>query len=471
MKKVDKMEYSWKELIAVDRYIVHAKGILSELDRKVLTLLYQPLIGAQAYSLYMTLWSELEQARLWSEETTHHSLMAIMQCSLPMIYAERLKLEGIGLLNTYMKRTNEDDERVFIYELLLPLTPEQFFNDGVLNVFLYDRVGKTKFQKLKKFFSDRAIDRTSFTPITRSFHDVFSSIQPEKMIHKLSDEAKQEVMLQDGQQYIGKERAIYKMQDDIFDFDAFYAGLSHHLVPRRAITEKVKDAIKKLSFLYGIGPLDMQKIVMGVIDPAEQIDIEALRKAAQEWYQFERGEALPRLYDRVQPLAERTMAHAEPKNEEEYLMKQLETVSPRQLLMDFSGGVEPALADLQLIEDIMFKQKLPPGVMNVLIYYVMLRTDMKLPKKYVEKIASSWARKKVRTVKQAMELAKKEAREYETFMKEKEQKGSKKPIRTELLPDWLQTDYSQFERKQVKSEEELEQKRRELEERLKKPKS
>ncbi|KHF28793.1 Replication initiation and membrane attachment protein [Anoxybacillus sp. BCO1] len=44
------MEYSWKELIAVDRYIVHAKGILSELDRKVLTLLYQPLIGAQAYS-------------------------------------------------------------------------------------------------------------------------------------------------------------------------------------------------------------------------------------------------------------------------------------------------------------------------------------------------------------------------------------------------------------------------------------
>ncbi|MCL6616214.1 MAG: DnaD domain protein, partial [Anoxybacillus ayderensis] len=130
-----------------------------------------------------------------------------------------------------------------------------------------------------------------------------------------------------------------------------------------------------------------------------------------------------------------------------------------------------ALADLQLIEDIMFKQKLPPGVMNVLIYYVMLRTDMKLPKKYVEKIASSWARKKVRTVKQAMELAKKEAREYETFMKEKEQKGSKKPIRTELLPDWLQTDYSQFERKQVKSEEELEQKRRELEERLKKPKS
>lgn len=72
------------------------------------------------------------------------------------------------------------------------------------------------------------------------------------MIHKLGDEAKQEVTLQDGHQYIGKEQAMYTMQDDIFDFDAFYAGLSHHLVPRRAITAKVKDAIKKLAFLYGI---------------------------------------------------------------------------------------------------------------------------------------------------------------------------------------------------------------------------
>ncbi|MGX1899885.1 replication initiation and membrane attachment family protein [Thermolongibacillus altinsuensis] len=462
------MEYYWKELVAVDRYIVRSNGVLSDLDRKVVTLLYQPLIGSQAYSLYMTLWSELEQQRLWSEEATHHSLMAIMQCSLPKIYVERLKLEGIGLLKTYVNKKEEN--KLFIYELQMPLTPEQFFSDGVLNVFLYNRVGKTKFHKLKKFFSDFAIDRSHFVPVTRSFNEVFSSVHPEQMVSAMNDEAREDLLLPSEREYINNQRGEYVIEDDVFDFELFYAGLSNHLVPRRAITEKVKEAIKKLAFLYGIGPIDMQKIIMSVIDPSEQIDIDALRKAAREWYQFERGEALPNLCDRVQPLAERTMANVQPKNEEEYLIKQLETISPRQLLMEFSGGAEPALADLQMIEEIMFKQKLLPGVVNVLIYYVMLRTDMKLPKKYVEKIASSWARKKIRTVKEAMELAKKEAREYEKFMSEKEkgQKAKRKPIRTELLPDWLKTDYSQFENRQTESEEALEQKRRELEERLKK---
>jgi replication initiation and membrane attachment protein len=159
----------------------------------------------------------------------------------------------------------------------------------------------------------------------------------------------------------------------------------------------------------------------------------------------------------------------EPTTKEEQLIKQLETISPRQLLIDISGGAEPSMSDLQLIEDIMFQQKLLPGVVNVLIYYVMLRTDMKLSKAYVEKIASHWARKKVRTVKEAMELAKREAKKYQSWANEKEKKVNKKVIRKEMLPDWLNMDYSQNESETNQEQDvDLEEKRRELEERLKK---
>jgi replication initiation and membrane attachment protein len=460
------MEHHWKELIPVDRYIVRSNGILHDFDRKVLTLLYQPLIGYRAFSLYMTLWGELEQ-QLWGEETTHHSLMAGMQCSLKEIYDERLKLEGIGLLKTYVN--NEQDPKQFIYELQPPLTPEQFFTDGVLNVFLYNRVGKTRFQKLKQFFSTPSIDRTKFFPITRSFNDVFYSVHPEQMVAVMGDDKKADLHVSDGYEYIGRSEERYVLDDEVFDFELFFAGLSSHIVPKRAINAKVREAIKKLAFLYGIGPLDMQKLVMNVIDPYEHIDIEALRKAARDWYQFERGESLPSLSTRVQPLPYRTMADMEPTTKEEQLIKQLETISPRQLLIDISGGAEPSMSDLQLIEDIMFQQKLLPGVVNVLIYYVMLRTDMKLSKAYVEKIASHWARKKIRTVKEAMELAKREAKKYQSWANEKEKKVNKKVIRKEMLPDWLNMDYSQNE-SETKQEQDvdLEEKRRELEERLKK---
>lgn len=51
--------------------------------------------------------------------------MGAMQTSLKTIYAEKEKLEGIGLLKTYVKETEQ--ERLFIYELIPPLRPDEFF--------------------------------------------------------------------------------------------------------------------------------------------------------------------------------------------------------------------------------------------------------------------------------------------------------------------------------------------------------
>lgn len=67
---------------------------------------------------------------------------------------------------------------------------------------------------------------------------------------------------------------------------------------------------------------------------------------------------------------------------------------------------------MKILEDVMFHQKLPPGVMNVLIDYVMRKTDKKLTKAYVETIASHWARKSIQTTANAMALAKKEHQQY-----------------------------------------------------------
>jgi DnaD/phage-associated family protein len=86
---------------------------------------------------------------------------------------------------------------------------------------------------------------------------------------------------------------------------------------------------------------------------------------------------------------------------------------------------------------------------------------------YVETILRDWASKGYRTVEQvrAAQLAFKEQRS------KKRDNGfsHRKTVRTEMLPEWFNPDYSQHEdEKQPTNEEELERKRRELEERLKK---
>ncbi|MGM7720889.1 replication initiation and membrane attachment family protein [Metabacillus sp. Hm71] len=436
------MDQHWKELLAIDRYTVKSSSVLQDLDRKILTLLYQPLLGSKCFSLYMTLWGELEQNRLWGEEMTHHSLMMIMQSNLREIYRERLKLEGLGLLKTYVSETSEFKR--YVYELQAPLRPNDFFQDGVLNIYLYNRVGKNKFSQLKRFFSDQQIDQ-GMKDITRSFNEIFDSSQSVDMIARVNEETLADLSLAENREYMQTAKhAEMDISDDVFDFELFFSGLSEAIIPKKAITPAVKDVIKKLSYLYGINAIDMKNVVMNSIDQDDIIDIELLRKSARDWYQFQYGDTLPGLLDKTQPPHLRTTIEKKPRTQEEEMIYQLETISPRQFLTDVSGGRPPAVGDMQIIEEVMLQQRLEPGVVNVLIYYVMLKTDMKLTKAYVQKIASHWTRKQISTVRAAMDLAKHEHRQYQQWAEEKATKKStsskKAPIRKEMLPSWLKED-------------------------------
>lgn len=468
------MAQHWQEMLPIDRYVVTTNGLLHDYDRKVLTFLYQPLIGSTCFSLYMTLWAELEENRLWSISNSHHSLMNFMDKGLSDIYKSRIKLEGIGLLKVYEKR--DEESRSFIYELIPPLTPEQFFLDGMLNIYLYRKIGKNQFSRLKRFFSEEKIEsKEEYKEVTKAFHDVYMSSSLDSKSYDL--ETEQVMRAEQGHEFLGRhDDESIQISKEFFNFELLTAGLNESLVPKKALTKKVENAISNLAFLYGIDPIQMKNIVISAITEENDINIEELRKSARDWYQFQHNDQLPSLVDRTQPLVHQTQKN-KPKSKEEELLLYLENTSPRQLLKDISGGAEPSKSDLQIIEDVMFQQKLLPGVVNVLIQYVMLKSDMKLTKGYVEKIASHWARKKISTSKEAMILAKNEHKQYMEWAEGKKNtkttkaSGKKKPLRTEMLPDWFDDNEKQNQTSKKKNEEELELKKRELEETLKKLRS
>ncbi|MGE8206350.1 replication initiation and membrane attachment family protein [Heyndrickxia sp. NPDC080065] len=455
------MNQMWNEVQPVDRYQVVSNGLLHEYDRKVISFLYQPLIGTNCFSLYSILWNELEENRLWSDEWTHYHLMNFLALNLKEIYEARLKLEGIGLLKTYVKKAG--DERSFIYELQPPLSPEQFFTDGMLNVFLYRQLGHSHFQRLKKFFSDRAIEKDAHQEITRTFQDVFTT-NGNQFIQDV--DAQNASTIDNHHQYISrKNTSTIKVNAEDFNFELLFAGLHELLIPKKAITKQVKEAISNLAFLYNVNAVEMKNLLLSSLNSEQEIDINELRKATRDWYQLEHADEVPKLVDRVQPSIHRDVSE-ETKTQEDKLIYYLEITSPRQLLIDISDGAEPSKGDLQAIEEIMFQQQLPAGVVNVLIQYVMLKTDMKLTKNYLEKIASHWSRKKVKTVKEAMELAKNEHRQYQQWAdNKKDKKTIKKPtIRTEKLPKWFtEKDEIPKENIDIQDEESIEEKRRRLE--------
>lgn len=449
----------WKEMLPMDDYIVSVEGPWNLGDLKVLTFLYQPLLGPLCISLYLVLRSQVAEDRLVSRRNTHYFLMNVMDTGLAEIYSARLRLEAIGLLETYVKKAG--DRRSFVYELKPPLSPARFFSDELLNMYLFQQVGKKQYMNLKSYFMDQRLPEPGYEKITKSFPEVFASVIP--------DDGERDEM-ENGEGLKAMERPMAKslrVEPQDFDFQLL-VGLVERVVPRFAITPEVKEVIFKLAFLYGFDPIEMKDILMESLTDGKEIDVEKMRKKARDRYLLFNYQKLPKIVDRIQSPALSSNI-AEPKTPEERLIRYLETVSPRQLLEDLSRGGTASEADLRLVEDIMIRQKLPPGVVNVLIHYCMLRTDMKFSRSFAERIASHWARKEVRTVRQAMDLAKSEHQKYLNWQKEKE-KDKKNPktrraLRKERLPEWFDS-WEIIEEKEEDIED-IEEERRKLEERLK----
>nr|WP_319003579.1 replication initiation and membrane attachment family protein [Rossellomorea aquimaris] len=457
------MKKHWNEIQPIDHYTVGTNGMLQEYDRKIITFLYQPLIGSVCYSLYMSLWGEVEENRLWSTDSTHYHLMNVLSVNLQDVYEARMKLEGIGLLKVYEKK--DDEDRQFLYELQPPLSPQEFFHDGMLNVYLYRKIGRTHYLRLKKFFTDVSVDMNQYTNITRSFQDVFTSEQ----INFLHHDANVDSETGTGEQYMkyGKNDGLALDEVD-FDFQLLLAGLSESMVPRKAFTQNVKETVLKLSYLYGIDPLQMKNIVLSSLDADDAIDIELLRKTARDWYGMQTGDQLPDLTTRME--VKKPAVRDKPLSQEEELIDYLETTSPKDVLSDISNGGSPSKADLQAVEEVLMSQKLPIGVMNVLIQYVLLKTDMKLTKGYMEKIASHWSRKKVTSASEAMILAKNEHKQYLEWAEGKKETKSnrrRKPIRTEKLPDWFKEEETTEESDSSSDGYDFEAEKKKLEEELK----
>ena len=131
-------------ILPADTYTVINKTVINDSDLRIISMLYQPIIGYAAVSLYFTLVDDLDKLEIMSEELTHHHLMSTMQLKLEDIVIAREKLEAVGLLKTYVKKGSVNS---FVYLLFSPIPAYDFFNHPILNIVLYNNLGKKEYEK------------------------------------------------------------------------------------------------------------------------------------------------------------------------------------------------------------------------------------------------------------------------------------------------------------------------------------
>ena len=166
-------------ILPADTYTVINKTVIKSLDRKLITMLYQPIIGYSATSLYFTLIDDLDKKELISEDLQHHHLMSTMQLKLEDIVIARKKLEAVGLLKTYVKN---DTVNHYVYQLYSPISASEFLNHPVLNIVLYNNLGKKEYDRIVDYFKVPKFNIKDYSDITSSFSDVFTSVSGNVLI-------------------------------------------------------------------------------------------------------------------------------------------------------------------------------------------------------------------------------------------------------------------------------------------------
>ena len=181
----------------------------------------------------------------------------------------------------------------------------------------------------------------------------------------------------------------------------------------------------------------MQGLVRNALNERGLIDKNELSKSARNYFQFENNGRLPTLIYNKQPEYLKTPVGSDSKLAK--LIYMFENTTPYEFLRKSYGNVEPTNRDKKLIENLMQEQKINPGVINVLIDYVLKVNNKKLNKDYVEAIAGQWKRLKVETVVDAMEVCRKEHKKFKkTVFKTDYNKTSQKVVSDDTnLPVWF----------------------------------
>ena len=124
-------------------------SLIADYDVETIANLYQPIVGHQAISLYITLWSEAKNQKI-TPLISHEQLFSRMQIVPGEFVEARKALEAVGLIQTYLEKAS--DMNVYHYAIFSPKTPKVFFDNSLLFGMLVKNIGEADANRYKSIY-------------------------------------------------------------------------------------------------------------------------------------------------------------------------------------------------------------------------------------------------------------------------------------------------------------------------------
>lgn len=344
---------------------------LTDLDRKVLTHCYLPIIGEKALSIYLTLFTMVELGSRESGVLNHNQLIKLTGIPKTKFTAERRKLEAVGLLSTYYKDTH------FIYVLKKVLTPYEFFNNHDLVWILGQVIGRDDLDELAFNFLLRRLDPNQFENVTASFDEVFDG--------SLDNDADYSLIGVDT-----RNNGIL-INNKKFNIDHFIILVDAMNILDKVILqdENFLDLVKRYAFLYALSVEQLKDAVLLAVNVDKTINFEDFENQVK------------RIYDnRNQNVS--FVPKKEVVRSSDKLINLLNTISPNDLVKN-KYQTELTSSEISMFDKLLKETNVSIGILNVCILYVLSEKNGEIPSfNYFKKIINTWIRAGITTTEEAL---------------------------------------------------------------------
>ena len=336
-------------------------------DMNVLSLLYMPIIGNRAYTLYMTMYSALNRSSN-TRVVSQSDITDLFGITINTLNLERKRLEAIGLLNTYYK----DDEYVFL--LKAPLSARSFFKDGVLSIYLKNRVGDVLFEKLVSIFRLESFNKEGYKNVTEIFDNVFKD--------KIDDE---EYNI-DGYFPDKNINSSIKTGNYNFDYDYFVESLNLTLAQKRNLSAELQVNIEKTAYAYSLNEEDMRVVYHRSFDQNGNFSIVKFQREAKTLFKLKAQEK-------------------DTKDKELTGIDKLKATNPLEILDTISPN--STTDQIEVIEKVSAESPFNLEITNLIVLHVLNKNNKICPNYlYFKKTFETFKNRGIKTFDEAVEFVK-----------------------------------------------------------------
>lgn len=360
-----------------DKYQIKLASIITNVDKDVLVELYQPLVGATAIMLYLTLQKQNRNGSI-DEQFSVDQLISITQYSPSIILSARHMLEAVGLLRTYENAIGED--RYYIFVLYAPKSPKDFFDDVLFKGLLFQYIGEKEVKKLASRYKIDLSIPEGYNEVSASFVEVYHPNYDDPAFRKEISGT-----------ILGHDAGRVKIN---FNYDLFYKNVSDNSqIDVSSLTKKDMKEIERLSALFGLDEKQISLIVISHFDSLAHPHIDFDKVASDAMDAIKYKSVINQSTSKSKVSGEGILVEK---------VKLMDESTPAYFLQVLQNNTKPARADLKIVDELSKEYGFSNGVINVIIDYVLNKNNNILSRNYCEKIASSLARQKVETTIDAM---------------------------------------------------------------------